>query len=117
MLRMSRIWLLRGPRTAAGWQALEADSKAGRADVLLFDRDAWALLRVPDEAPPYEGLVPEVPAAGLYVSSTGMPCYLAGGREVRDARAVLATLGEEGRAALAQAGDPDEALMRLGRAY
>ena len=114
---MSRIWLLRGPRTAAGWQALEADSKAGRADVLLFDRDAWALVRAPEEPPVYEGLAPEVPAAGLYVSSTGLPCYLADGREVRDARAVLDTLGDEGRAALVQAGDPDEALMRLGRAY
>jgi len=84
---------------------------------VLFDRDAWALVRAPDAAPVYEGLVPEVPAAGLYVSSTGLPCYLADGEEVRDARAVLATLGDEGRAALAQAGDPDEALMRLRRAY
>jgi hypothetical protein len=114
---MSRIWLLRGPRTAAGWQALEADSKAGRVDVVLFDREAWALLRVPEGPPTYDGLVPEVPAAGLYVSSTGLPCYLADGQEVRDARAVLAALGDEGRAALAAAGDPDEALMRLRRAY
>ncbi|MBI5478513.1 MAG: hypothetical protein HY906_06630 [Deltaproteobacteria bacterium] len=114
---MSRMWLLRGPRTGAGGLALVGDSKAGRVDVVLFDRDAWALLRVPEEPPAYAGLVPEVPAAGLYISSTGLPCYLAEGREVRDARAVLATLGDEGRAALAQAGDPDEALMRLRRAY
>ena len=114
---MSRIWLLRGPRTAAGWRALEADSKAERVDVVVFDRDAWALLRVPEEPPAYEGLVPEVPAAGLYISTTGLPCYLADGKEVRDARAVLATLGDEGRAALVEAGDPDEALMRLRRAY
>jgi hypothetical protein len=114
---MVRIWLLRGPRTAAGWAALEADSKAGRADVVNFDRDAWALVRGAAEPPAYAGLQPEVPAPGLYISSAGQPCYLADGQEVRDARAVLATLGEEGRAALAQAGDPDEALMRLGRAY
>jgi hypothetical protein len=90
---------------------------AAHRGVILFDRDAWALVRAPDEAPAYEGLAPEVPAAGLYVSSTGLPCYLADGKEVRDARAVLDTLGDEGRAALAQAGDPDEALMRLRRAY
>jgi hypothetical protein len=114
---MSTIWLLRGLHDAPGWEALEADSKAKLADVILFDRDAWALVRAAEAPRQYAGLEPEVPAAGLYISSIGQPCYVADGEQVRDARAVLATLGEEGRAALGQAGDPDEALLLLRRAY
>ncbi|HEY3359251.1 MAG TPA: hypothetical protein VGQ83_38740 [Polyangia bacterium] len=114
---MDMIWLLRGAHDAPGWGALEADSKAKRADVILFDRDAWALVRAAEAPRGYAGLEPEAPAAGLYISSSGLPCYVANGAEVRDAHAVLATLGDEGRAALAATGDPDEALMKLGRAY
>jgi hypothetical protein len=114
---MSSIWLLRGPHDAPGWHALEADSKAKRADVLIFDRDAWALVRADAAPQQYEGLSPETPAAGLYISSSGLPCYIAGGVEVASAQAVIASLGEEGRAALAETGDADEALMRLRRAY
>jgi hypothetical protein len=111
------IWLLRGPHTAPGWRSLEADSRAGNIEVLTFDRDAWALVRAAQGPTSYQGLTLEAPADGMYIATNGVPCYLAGGEIVRDAAAVLAALGEDGRAALAEAADADDALIRLRRAY
>jgi hypothetical protein len=114
---MSKIWLLRGDRRAPGWGSLEAESKAGKADIIVFDRDAWALVRAEEPPQHYDGLTPEVPRDGLYISTTGLPCYIAAGHEAPNARAVLAIMGEAGQKALVEAGDPDEALMKLGLAF
>ncbi len=113
---MDALWLLKGPYEAPGWGPLEADSRAKKTDVLLFDRAAWALVRAP-EAPAYEGLVAKAPADGLYLDDQGRGIYVAGGVEVRSAREVLATLGPQAQELLQKAGDPDTALERLGRVY
>ncbi len=114
---MDALWLLRGPRDAPGWKPLEADSRADAIDVLLFDRDAWALLRAAEAPTKYEGLAPSAPADGLYLDTQGRSVYVAGGRQVQGPRDVLATLGPAAQELLQKVGDPDVVLDRLGRVY
>lgn len=114
---MQTLWLLRGGHEAPGWLTLEQDARAGRTDVIHFDRDRWALVKA-DEAPSqYEGLTPEPPPDGLYLDGFGRPCYVAGGVEVHSARAVLRALGEEAGSLMERFGDPDLVLEKLGRAF
>ena len=114
---MDPLWLLEGPYEAKGWGPLEADTRAKKIDVIMFDRSSWALLRAPAPPTQYEGLVPGKPRDGLYLDTQGHPIYVAGGVEVDDARKVIATLGPEAGELLRKLGDPDLVLERLGRAY
>lgn len=114
---MDPLWLLEGPHGAPGWGPLEGDARADKIDVLLFDRNAWALVRAPEAPTGYQGLVPGPPRDGLYLDSQGRPVYVAGGREVAGALEVLAGLGPEAQEVLRKVGDPDAALERLGRVY
>jgi len=114
---MDRLWLLRGAYEAPGWKRLEADSRAKQADLLLFDRAAWALLRAPAAPEQYEGLAAAAPGDGLYLDDQGRGVYVASGEQVRDAREVLATLGPTAVELLGKIGDPDVVLERLGRVY
>jgi hypothetical protein len=114
---MTQLWLLKGTPEAPGWKNLEKDARSEAIDVVLFDRDAWALLYA-DEAPTqYEGLAPSEPADGLYIDNNGRPCYVVDGKEVRGALEVIAALGAEAEALLKKLGDPDVVLERLGRSY
>lgn len=113
---MDALWLLKGPYEAPGWKPLEADSRANKVDLLLFDRAAWALMRAP-EAPQYEGLPAAVPADGLYLDDQGRGIYVAGGKQVQGPKDVLAALGPQAQEMLQKIGDPDVALERLGRVY
>ncbi len=114
---MESLWLLKGSPDAAGWGPLEEDARAGKTDVLLFDRDAWALVRAEGAPEQYEGLVPSRPPAGLYLDNQGRPAYVAGGRLVSTPGEVLAGLGPEAQELFASLGDADLVLERLGRAY
>jgi hypothetical protein len=114
---MENLWLLEGPHEAPGWGPLEGDARAKKVDILLFDRDAWALVRAAEAPTQYEGLLPKAPADGLYLDQQGRGVYVAGGREVRGAREVLALLGEQAQDLLRKIGDPDTVLERLGRVY
>jgi hypothetical protein len=114
---MDPLWLLKGARTAPGWRKLEQDSKDDAIVLVIFDRAAWALVQAAEPPDGYEGLVPEEPADGLYVSEQGIPIYVVGRREVRRPEDVIAALGEEAEQVLAEVGDADTALQRLGRAY
>jgi len=114
---MDPIWLLKGPYEAPGWKPLEADSRAKKIDVLLFDRAAWALLSASEAPTGYEGLAPSVPADGLYLDDQGRGIYVVAGRLVQGPREVLAALGPAGEEMLKKVGDPDTALERLGRVY
>jgi len=113
---MDSLWLLRGPYEAPGWKPLEADSRANKAELLLFDRAAWAMVRAP-VAPAYEGLAATVPADGLYLDDQGRGIYVAGGKLVQGPRDVLATLGAQAQELLQKHGDPDVVLERMGRVY
>ncbi len=114
---MDPIWLLKGPYEAPGWKPLEADSRAQKIDLLLFDRAAWALACAPEAPSKYEGLVPSVPADGLYLDDQGRGIYVVGGKLVQGPKDVLATLGPQAEEMLKKVGDPDVALERLGRVY
>ena len=111
------LWLLKGSRSAPGWGPLESDAKSDKADVLLFDREAWALVRAPEAPASYEGLTPTSPPDGLYLDSQGRSLYLVAGQEVRGPREVIAALGPQALELLQKIGDPDTALERLGRVY
>ncbi len=114
---MDPLWLLKGPHDAAGWGPLEGDARAKKVDVLMFDRDAWALMRAAEAPTGYVGLVPQPPPDGLYLDSQGRSIYLAGGQEVRGPREVIATLGPDAQELLKKIGDPDIVLERLGRVF
>ncbi len=115
---MQTIWLLKGPNEAPGWTALEADARSEKMDVLLFDRDAWALVNTPDAPAQYEGLKPHPPLDGLYLDNQGHSLYLVDGKRVAGPREVLATLGTAAVQMLEKVGgDADTALERLGRVY
>ncbi|HEU4383478.1 MAG TPA: hypothetical protein VFR85_08250 [Anaeromyxobacteraceae bacterium] len=114
---MDPLWLLKGPPEAPGWKPLEADSRGNKIDLLLFDRAAWALVRAPEAPAQYPGLAPVPPPDGLYLDDQGRTVYVAGGREVRGPREVLATLGPQAQELLRTIGDPDTVLERLGRVY
>ena len=114
---MDSLWLLKGPYEAPGWKPLEADSRAKKIDLLLFDRAAWALARAPAAPAQYEGLAASVPADGLYLDDQGRGVYVVAGREVASADEVLATLGAPAAELLGKLGDPDVVLERLGRVY
>jgi len=114
---MDPLWLLKGPHQAPGWKPLEADARGDKIELLLFDRAAWALVRAPEPPAQYPGLSPVTPPDGLYLDDQGRTVYVAGGREVRGAREVLAALGPQAQELLQKFGDPDTVLERLGRVY
>jgi DNA-binding response OmpR family regulator len=112
-----RLWLLQGPREAAGWGPLEQDARTEKMEVLLFDRDAWALVRAAVPPAHYEGLVPTTPQAGLYLNNQGQPVYVTSGKPAKGPREVIADLGTRAQKLLVELGDPDLVLERLGRVY
>ncbi len=114
---METLWLLKGPYEAPGWKPLEADSRAGKVELLLFDRVAWAMLKGAEAPTQYEGLTATVPADGLYLDDQGRGIYVAGGKHVQGAKDVLALLGPQADELLQKFGDPDVVLERLGRVY
>jgi hypothetical protein len=111
---MDPLWLLEGSPAAPGWKPLEADSRADRIELLLFDRSAWALVCAPAAPTAYEGLAPRTPPDGLYLDDQGRTVYVVGGRQVPGAKEVLATLGPRAQELLAKLRDPDVVLERLG---
>ncbi len=114
---MDPIWILKGPHEAPGWMPLEQDARAKKLDVLLFDRDAWALVRAGAAPTQYEGLVPTAPPPGLYLDNQGRNVYIADGKQVAGPREVIAVLGEAAQELLGKLRDPDVVLERLGRVY
>ncbi len=114
---MESLWLLKGKHEAPGWLPLERDARENKIDVLLFDRDAWALVRAAEAPSQYEGLAPTTPPSGLYLDNQGRNVYIADGQQVKNPRDVLATLGEAAQELLRKLGDPDLVLERLGRAF
>jgi hypothetical protein len=109
------LWLLEGPGSAPGWRPLEADAKSEAIDVVLFDRNAWALVEAAEAPTKYEGLVPRQPPDAMYLDPQGHAFYVADGVQVKGPREVIARLGPEAQALLEKLGDPDTVLDRLGR--
>jgi hypothetical protein len=114
---MEPLWLLKGKHEAPGWSPLERDARENKVDVLLFDRDAWALVRGATAPAQYEGLVPGAPPSGLYIDNQGRHVYVADGQQVKSSGEVIAALGEPAQDLMRKLGDADVVLERLGRAF
>jgi hypothetical protein len=114
---MDPIWLLKASPEAPGWAPLEKDARDKTVNVLLFDRDRWALVRAPEAPTKYEGFVATQAPSGLYLDQQGRNVYIAAGIKVHDPREVIATLGAQATELLNKLGDPDTVLERLGRVY
>jgi hypothetical protein len=114
---MSKLWLLKGPHEAPGWQTLRSAYEEEQVDIIHLDVKVWAVVRA-DEAPEgYEGLSASEPADGVYIDPNGSPLYLAGGEIVTSGREVIAALGERAVQLFEQIGDAETVLERLGRAF
>jgi hypothetical protein len=112
------LWVLKGDHTVEGWKALEADARADKIPVLIFDRtDGWALVRSETAPEGYEGMSASEPKDGLWVSEHGYPIYVVDCKEVRGPREVIRAIGGKAEALLEELGDPDAVLQRLGHAY
>ena len=111
------IWKLEGSYEAPGWKPLEADSRANKVELLLFDRAERALVNAAEPPAQYEGLVPKVPADGLYLDDQGRGVYVVGAKLVPGPNEVIATLGPQAQELLRKIGDADTVLHRLGRVY
>jgi hypothetical protein len=114
---MEPIWLLKGPHEAPGWRALEKGARDKTVNVLLFDRDAWALVRAAAPPTQYEGFTAAPAPSGMYLDNEGRNVYVAAGIKVHDPREVIAALGAEAAELLEKLGDPNAVLERLGRVY
>lgn len=114
---MDSLWLLVGSSDAPGWDSLETDSKAEKIDLVIFDRDEWALVRGDNPPTEYEGLTPKAPLDGMYVSEQGFPVYIVGQKKVRTPEEVIEAIGGKAKELLKDLGDPILALERTGRAF
>lgn len=112
-----KLWFVSGPPGVPGWGALQAAGQREELFVLHFDPGKWALVKAVERPEGYQGLTIREPPDGLYLDNFGRPCYVAGGREVHSARAVVRQLGQEAEQLLERIGDADMVLDRLGRAY
>jgi hypothetical protein len=113
---MDSLWLLKADPTAPGWAELEKGAKDKTLDWVLFDRDAWVLLRAA-EPPAYDGFVAVEPPDGIYVDQQGNSVCVVGRKLVRRPEDVIDALGDRAKELLAKLGDPVAVLERLGRAY
>jgi hypothetical protein len=114
---MDPLWLLKGERLAPGWKLLEEESKADKVDLVIFDREGWALIRASEPPTKYEGMESTEPADGLYVSEQGYPIYVVDKKEVPGPDPLIKALGKEAEEMLEKLGDPIAVIQRLGKAY
>jgi hypothetical protein len=114
---MSKLWLLKGPHEAPGWQSLRQAYEEEKVDIIHLDAKVWAVVQGDEPPEGYEGLTASEPADGVYIDPNGSPLYLAGGEIVRNGREVIAALGEQAEQLFKQIGDAETVLERLGRAF
>jgi hypothetical protein len=114
---MAKIWILRGPHEAPGWNQLRKAYEDEKIDIIHLDAKVWAIINAEEEPAGFEGLNAQDPADGMYIDPNGSPLYLAGGEILTSADAVIEALGSEAQEALEKAGDAETALERLGKVY
>jgi hypothetical protein len=114
---MVKLWIMRGPHEAAGWNQLRKAYEEETVDIIHLDAKVWAIIDAEEEPTGYEGLSAAVPADGMYIDPNGSPLYVAGGEIQQSADAVIDALGQEARDMREKTGDAETALERLNKVY
>ena len=114
---MNPLWMLKADHDAPGWRPLEKDARSGATDLLLYDRNAWALIRAAAAPTQYEGMTAVPAPTGLYLDPQGNPIYVVNSQQVKGPFDVLAALGPDAQELFKKIGDPVVTLERLGRAF
>ena len=114
---MTKLWILRGPHEAPGWDQLRKAYEDEKIESVHLDAKVWAIVDAEDEPSGYEGLSAQEPADGMYIDPNGPPLFLVGGEVLTTAEAVVEALGPEAREMLEKTGDATTALERLRKVY
>ena len=114
---MTKLWILRGPHEAPGWNQLRKAYEDEKIEIVHLDAKVWAIVDAEDEPSGYEGLSAQEPADGMYIDPNGSPLFLVGGEVLTTAEAVVEALGPEAREMLEKTGDATTALERLRKVY
>jgi hypothetical protein len=114
---MAKLWILRGPHEAPGWNQLREAYEDEKVDIIHLDAKVWAILSDEEEPSGYEGLNAEDPADGMYIDPNGSPLFLVGGEVLTSAEAVIEALGPEAQEMLEETGNAEAALQRLRKVF
>ncbi len=114
---MAKIWILRGPHEAPGWNVLRKKYEDEEVEIIHLDAKVWALIDAEDEPTGFEGLQAAEPTDGMYIDPNGSPLYLLGGLVVKTPEELIEGLGDAAKELLASTGDTEVTLQRLGRIF
>ncbi len=82
---MAKLWILRGPHEAPGWNQLRKAYEDEKVDIIHLDAKVWAIINADEEPSGYEGLNAQEPADGMYIDPNGSPLFLVGGEVLTSA--------------------------------
>ena len=112
-----KLWILRGPHEAPGWNALRTDYEDEKVDIIHLDAKVWAIIDAENEPSGYEGLQATEPADGMYLDPNGSPLFIFSRAVVATAEELIDSLGDDAKKMLAATGDAEITLQRLGRVF
>jgi len=114
---MTKLWILRGPHEAPGWNELRKAYEDEKVDIIHLDAKVWAIINAEDEPSDFDGLSAGEPADGMYIDPNGSPLFLVGGEILTSAEATIEALGPEAQAMLEKTGGAETALERLRKVF
>ena len=114
---MAKIWILRGPHEAPGWNQLRKAYEDEKVDIIHLDAKVWAIINAEEKPSGYEGLDAQEPADGMYIDPNGSPLFLVGGEILTSADAAIEALGPEAQEMLNETGNAETALERLRKVF
>ena len=112
-----KLWILRGPHEAPGWNELRKAYEDEKVEIIHLDAKVWAIIDSEEQPSGYEGLTASEPADGMYIDPNGSPLYLLGGVVVTTAEELINGLGDQAREMYSATGDADVTLQRIGRVF
>ena len=81
-MKMAKLWILRGPHEAPGWNQLRKAYEDEKVDIIHLDAKVWAIINAEEEPSGYEGLNAQEPADGMYIDPNGSPLFLVRRRDL-----------------------------------
>ena len=112
-----KLWILRGPHQAPGWNALRKEYEDETVEIIHLDAKVLAIIDAEDQPTGYEGLEASDPADGMYIDPNGSPLFLLGGAVVESAEELIEGLGDAAKEMYASLGDTDVTLQRIGKVF